>query len=107
PLVQAWKNWNPENATEVVDPAGRSVRVSHYVESVEGDIVTFTETTSDIDGRFLWVDRASLRFFDLETLRVFLLDAGFAIDVQFGTRFGEPFTSEHPEIITIAWKAPK
>jgi hypothetical protein len=55
-------------ATDVVDLSGRSVRVSHNVESVVGDVVTLTETTSDPDGTVLRVDRARLRFLDADTL---------------------------------------
>ena len=79
PLARAWESWHPGNAIEVVDPSGRPVRVWHEVEAVVGDVVTFTETTSDPDGAQLRVDRASLRFLDVDALAGFLADAGFAI----------------------------
>src|SRR5262245_13063108 len=78
-LVQPWKNWIPENATKVVDSSGRSIRVSHFVESVEGDVVTFTETTSNFDGQILRVDRASLRFLERDSLTGLLSETGFEI----------------------------
>jgi hypothetical protein len=35
--VRAWEGWNPANPSDVVDHAGRELRVSHRVESVAGD----------------------------------------------------------------------
>lgn len=102
PLVRAWEGWNPRNAMDVVDPAGRPVRISNEVESVIGDIVTLTETTSDLGGAPLRVDRASLRFLDVDTLAGFLADAGFKIEAQYGGWFREPLDPASPEIITIA-----
>ena len=102
PLARAWERWNPGNAMIVIDPAGRAVRVSHQVESVVGDVVTFTETTSDPDGVPLRVDRASLRFLDVEALAGFLADAGFEIEAQYGGWSREPFRPGSAEIITIA-----
>jgi hypothetical protein len=75
---------------DVVDPSGRPVRIWHKVESVAGDVVTFTEMTSDPDGAPLRVDRASLRFLDVDTLAGFLADAGFEIDAQYGGWLREP-----------------
>jgi len=43
---------------------------------VVGDVVTFTETTSDADGTVLRVDHASLRFLDVPVLGAFLAGAG-------------------------------
>jgi hypothetical protein len=72
------------------------------VESVAGDIVTLTETTSDPDGILLRVDRASLRFLDVDTLAGFLADAGFKIEAQYGGWVREPPDPASPEIITVA-----
>jgi ubiquinone/menaquinone biosynthesis C-methylase UbiE len=102
PLARAWESWNPENAMHVVDSSGRPVRISHKVESVVGDVVTFTETTSDPDGAPLRVDRASMRFLDLDTLAGFLADAGFEVEAQYGGWFREPLDPASPEIITVA-----
>jgi hypothetical protein len=82
--------------------SGRPVRVWHEVESVTGDIVTLTETTSDPDGILLRVDRASLRFLDVDTLAGFLADAGFKIEAQYGGWVREPLDPASPEIITVA-----
>jgi hypothetical protein len=74
---------------DVVDPSGRPVRIWHEVESVAGDAP-------------LRVDRASLRFSDVDTLASFLADAGFEIDAQYGGWLREPLEPASPEIITVA-----
>jgi SAM-dependent methyltransferase len=102
PLARAWEGWTPENAVDVVDPAGRRLRVWHEVEAVTGDVVTFTETTGDPDGTPLRVDRASLRFLDVDALRDFLAEAGFQIEAHYGGWLRKPLTATSPEIITIA-----
>jgi hypothetical protein len=48
PRVRAWEGWNPSNPIDVVDHAGRALRISYRVESVPGDVATFTETSDDI-----------------------------------------------------------
>ncbi|MEY9840938.1 class I SAM-dependent methyltransferase [Streptacidiphilus sp. EB103A] len=103
PQARAWEDWNASNAEDFTDPAGRALRSSHHVESVVGDVVTFTETTSDpADGTVLRVDRASLRFLDVPTLGDFLDGAGFAIESQYGDWHGGPITETSREIVTIA-----
>ena len=102
PLARAWESWHPGNAMDVEDPTGRPVRISHQVESVVGDVVTLTETTSGPDGAPLRVDRASLRFLDVGTLRRFMADAGFEIEAQYGGWLREPLEATSPEIVTVA-----
>jgi SAM-dependent methyltransferase len=102
PQARAWEDWNPSNASEVVDVAGRRVRVWHQVEEVVGDVVTFTEATSDPDGSVLRVDRASLRFLDVPVLGAFLAGVGLAIEAQYGDWHRGPITDASREIITIA-----
>lgn len=102
PQARAWEEWNPSNASEVMDAAGRKLHVAHHVESVLGDVVTFTETTSDSDGTVLRVDRASLRFLDVPTLGAFLAEAGFAIEAQYGDWHRGPVTDTSREIIVLA-----
>jgi SAM-dependent methyltransferase len=102
PLARAWERWNPENATDVLDPAGRPLRIAHQVESVAGEVVTLTETTSDPDGNPLRVDRASLRFLGPDRLAAFLAEAGFGVEAQYGDWSRAPLGPSSPEIITIA-----
>lgn len=102
PQARAWEDWNPSNATEVVDAAGRRLRVWHQIERVAGDVVTSAETTSDPDGTVLRVDRTSLHFLDPPTLAAFLAGAGFTIEAQYGDWHRGPITDTSREIITIA-----
>lgn len=102
PRVRAWERWNPDNPTDVTDGDGRQLRIIHRVESVEGDLVTFTETTSEPGGPALRTDRTTLRFLDLDTLSGFLTDAGFVIAGQSGGWFGEPLEPASNEMIITA-----
>jgi SAM-dependent methyltransferase len=103
PRARAWEQWTPSNASEVVDPAGLRLRVSHRVESVDGDVITFTETTANArDGTTLRVDRASLRFLDADALTAFLREAGFEVGERFGGWLREPLESDSREIVTVA-----
>jgi SAM-dependent methyltransferase len=105
PQARAWEDWNPGNASEVVDAAGRALRVWHQVDSVVGEVVTFTETTGDREGSILRVDRASLRFVDVPALGAFLSNAGFAIEAQYGDWQRGAINERSREIITIARRA--
>jgi hypothetical protein len=102
PAARAWESWNPANAIEVVDPAGRKVRVSYEVESVIEDRVTVTETTSDEHHVPLRADRATLRFLDIDSLARVLGTAGFKIEAQYGGWAREPLDTTSAEIITVA-----
>jgi SAM-dependent methyltransferase len=101
PGARAWEDWRG-HLLSAVDPSGRRVRVSYEVEQVEGDVITFTETTSDDAGAPLRVDRASLRFLDVEELDRFLVDAGFRVEERYGGWRRGPFTADGPEIVTVA-----
>lgn len=72
------------------------------MEHVVGDVVTFTGTTAQADGRVLHVDRTSLRFLDPVTLDAFLAGAGFEIEALYGDWQRGPLNDESQEIITIA-----
>ena len=102
PRARAWEGWNPANETRVVDAAGRTLCVWHEVESVIGDLVTFTGTTAGPDGTVLRVDRTSLRFLDVAELGAFLAGAGLAIVAQYGDWHQGPITGASQEIVTIA-----
>ncbi|RSN15572.1 SAM-dependent methyltransferase [Nonomuraea sp. WAC 01424] len=102
PQVREWEEWKPSNASEVVDGSGRTLHVSHQVESVVDDVVTLTETTSAHDGTVLRVDRASLRFLDVSELGAFLHKAGFEIEAQYGGWQHETVSDVSRSIVTIA-----
>lgn len=105
PAVREWEPWHPGNPLDVVDPAGRPVRVTHRVEGIDGDVVTLAETTSDPAGMVLRVDRASLRFLGNDALTHFLNEAGFLIDAQHGGWCGEAADQTTTEMVTFARKA--
>jgi SAM-dependent methyltransferase len=102
PQARAWQDWAPANAIDITDATGRQLRVAHHVESVTGDLVTFTETTSHPEGTILRIDRATLRFLDIAPLNTFLTEAGFTIEAQYGGWHREPITDSSREIVTIA-----
>jgi hypothetical protein len=102
PQARAWQDWNPASVTDVVDAAGRALRVWHEVESVTGDVVTFTGTVAAPDEAILRTDRTSLRFLDPPSLTAFLTEAGFVIEAQYGDWRRDPITDASREIITIA-----
>lgn len=80
PQARAWTSWGPENVAGIVDAAGRELKVWHEVESVAGDVVTFTDVAAPLDGTVLRTDRTSLRFLDVAPLAAFLSAAGFEIE---------------------------
>ena len=100
PAARAWLDWNPSNPRDVVDANGRTVRVWHEVIAVEGDLVTFTETTDGGDG--IRVDRTTLRFLDPERLNAALVTAGFAVEEQHGDFTGGALTTASKSIVTLA-----
>src|SRR5690606_41907254 len=102
PQAGAGEGWGGAEPSEVVDATGRVLRQSHAVESVVDGVVTLTETTTGADGNVLRVDRAGLRFLDVEPLNAFLTEAGFEIETQYGDWRGGPITDASREIITIA-----
>jgi len=102
PQARAWLSWNPAHAVDVVDSAGRALRVWHEVESVSDGVVTFTGTTASQDGTVLRVGREHLRFLEPGALAALLAEAGFQVEAQYGDWDGEPLTGTSREIITIA-----
>ena len=90
---------------EAVDPSGTPVRITYEVEAVDGDVVTFTETTRNGAGAPLRVDRCSLRFLDVEGLDGVLEGAGFHVEDRYGGWHREPFAANTPEIVTVARRA--
>ncbi|MGV4926601.1 bifunctional 2-polyprenyl-6-hydroxyphenol methylase/3-demethylubiquinol 3-O-methyltransferase UbiG [Streptomyces sp. BHT-5-2] len=102
PRARAWEAWNPSNATDITDAAGRILRVWHEVEAVVDGAVTFTGTTADPYGTVLRVDRASLRFLDVLALDAFLAEAGFEVEARYGDWQRGPVTPVSQEIITLA-----
>lgn len=106
PLVRAWEGWTPDDVTQIRDDTGATVRVWHEVESVEGELVTFSETyASDTFDQPL-VSRSTLRFLPAESLDALLGGAGLAVDERYGDWDRSLFTPTSREIITVARSMP-
>jgi SAM-dependent methyltransferase len=101
PAARAWERW-PAQPIDVVDPAGRRLLVTYEVLELQADLVTFTETTRDLDGTALRTDRASLRFLDVDALAGHLREAGFLVEAQYGGWSGEALAGDSAEIVTVA-----
>ncbi len=103
PLARAWENWTPDKVIEIAAPDGTFVSFSRDVETpVEGDLVSFTATFVSPAWDQPQISHSTLRFLDTDALSVFLSEAGFAIEAQFGDWDRTPLISSSPEIITIA-----
>jgi SAM-dependent methyltransferase len=104
PHVRAWEQWTPENAREIVTPAGDVVRSAHNVDHLAngGELVSFTNTFSSPTWERPRVSRSTLRFLRAERLAGFLAEAGLTVKEQFGDWDRSALTDASPEIITVA-----
>lgn len=102
PLVRAWESWTPDNAVEIVDAAGAVVRKWHEIDTVDGNVVTYTSTFTSPGWDRPQILQGRQRFLGVDSLSSFLSGAGLAIEKQFGNRERQPLTDASPEIITIA-----
>jgi SAM-dependent methyltransferase len=103
PLARAWEGWTPENAVEVIDAEGATVRIATEVETpFDGRIVSFTHSFTSPTWGQPRLSRSTLRFLDADLLSSFLANAGFVIEAQYGDWQRQPLTGTSPEIITIA-----
>ncbi len=103
PSARRWERWTPEHAIEIAHPAGGLARMEHQVDlPIDGDLVSFTTrfTAPTFDG--VMESRSTLRFLDESGLNVFLAEAGFEIEAQYGFWDRSPVTETSPEIITVA-----
>ncbi|WP_017611665.1 class I SAM-dependent methyltransferase [Nocardiopsis salina] len=102
PAARAWQRWTSEHEYRVRAPDGRRAWSVHTLESVEGDLVTFS-TAYGIQG---WADpghsRSTLRFPEARTVNALLAGAGFEVQAQYGDWDRSPLTDTCPEIITLA-----
>lgn len=103
PQASAWQTWDPAHAEDVTDAAGRDLRTWNEVESVEGDVVTFSGVTvTRPAGTVLRTDHTCLRFLAPATLDAFLAGAGFAVEARYGDWDRSPVGPDSREIVTIA-----
>lgn len=99
PAAREWEQWH--GFSYEVPYEGAAVTVSYEVHGVDGDLVSFTETTDG--GRWrAQPDRATLRFLDAAALDGFLAEAGLTVEERYGDWDRSP---AGPEIITIAGRA--
>ncbi len=99
PVVQGWESW--DGASFEVPYEGATVRISYQVLGVDGDLVTFTETTDG--GRWhRQVETATLRFLPRIELDRFLAEAGMRVETYYGDWERGPLTEQSPEIVAVA-----
>jgi SAM-dependent methyltransferase len=101
PQARAWDQWAGAGPSRI-EYRGRPLQQSWQIESVVDGVVTMTETTSQADGVVLHVGRARLRFLDLPALLLRLVEAGFAIEAQYGDFSGGPITPVSRSIVISA-----
>lgn len=94
PGARAWEDWHG-SSFEVSD-----LVVGYEVESVDGGVVAMAESISR-GGVVLRVDRASLRFIEVDQLNGFLAEAGFAVEAQFGDWKRGPVTDGSKLVLTV------
>ena len=102
PVARGWENWTPDNAVEIEDDSGAVVRMSHRVDAVDGELVSFTTTYTSAKWDEPRLSHSTLRFLGQESLAVFLTAAGFVVEEQYGDWDRTPVTDASAEIITIA-----
>lgn len=102
PQAREWERWTPDRIVQFTDEAGRIVRHQSAVETVTGDLVSFTTTYSSDSWDRPKVSHSTLRFLDADALSRFLAEAGLVIEAHFGDWDRQPVTERSPEIITIA-----
>ena len=102
PLARAWETWSADHAVEIVDDAGVVARLTHEVNAIDDGVVSFTTTYTSPSWNRPKLSRSRLRFLDPGSLSVFLSDAGFVIEEQYGDWGRTPLMETSPEIITIA-----
>ncbi|MCL2554025.1 MAG: class I SAM-dependent methyltransferase [Actinomycetia bacterium] len=105
PQARAWEGWSrtgPGDATDLVDGAGRALRLWQDVDSVADGVVAFHGTVADRDGTVLREDHARLRFLGVAELDTFLAGAGLTIEARYGDWHRGPLTRSSTEIVTLA-----
>jgi SAM-dependent methyltransferase len=103
PLAREWENWRPENAVEVTDANGNTVRVQTQLDRpFDGSTVSFTHTFTSLTWDRPKVSWSTLRFLSTDGLLALLGETGFTVEEQFGDWDRQPLASTSPEIITVA-----
>lgn len=87
---------------ELTDPLGGTLRSWQEVETVEGELLTFTQTLTGPSWDRPQTSRSTLRFLGAEELSSFLSEAGLTVAAQYGDWDRRRLTDDSPEIITVA-----
>ena len=101
PIAKEWESWTPDHAVEIVHK-GLTVEMTHQVETVVDDLVSFKITFSSPSWIQPEISSSTLRFLGAESLSSFLSNADLVIEEQFGDWDRQPLTDTSLEIITIA-----
>lgn len=102
PAARAWEHWTPDNAREVTNPSGTTMRLTDQVLWTHDDLIHFSATYSTPAWTEPKVSHSTLRFLDAARLNTFLTAAGLKITAQYGDWDRTPLTATSPEIITLA-----
>ena len=105
PLVRDWETWMPDVVWEFVSPEGTAVRKWHEIESVDGDIVSYSTTYTKEGWDEPVTFESAQRFYSADDVSAFLFDAGLTIAEQFGHWDRRPVADTSPEIVTIAQRS--
>jgi SAM-dependent methyltransferase len=98
PAGRQWEQWG----TSQVEHDGSIIEVRDAGVEVDGDLLRFSTSFHCADWPQADVSYSTLRLLDVETLDVFLVEAGLEIEAQYGDWDGEPVTDASFEIVTIA-----
>jgi SAM-dependent methyltransferase len=101
PTAREWEQWSRRFARRI-EHGGAEVEMTTEVNTVDGELVTFTHTYASPAWSKPQISQSTLRFLGAAALSRFLSDAGLVVVEQFGDWDRSPLGAASPEIITIA-----
>lgn len=104
PADRAWERWSDDYASSTLNAQGETVTVTHQLDSVEGEVVTFTEVFDSPAWDSPTRSQSTLRFLEAPQLADFIHSAHLSIDAQFGDFSGNQLRADSREIVTVASK---
>lgn len=103
PSARAWERWTAERPFKFADANGAMVQmVRQITRPYDGHTLSFSHTFTRTGWDGPRTSHSTLRFLDAASLASLLMEAGFAIEEQFGDWGRQPLSEASPEIITIA-----
>lgn len=100
PQARAWEKWN--TSFETRNPGDDVVTVTYELKDVTNDVVRLTEALSGQWWTHPQIEHGALRFLGADALAIYLREAGFVIEQQFGDWDRTLVTNTSEEIIVIA-----